>query len=210
MEHAKPLLRGHFHQAAFFCALGACAMLLAKVHSVHVLVPTLIYCLSLVGMFGISALYHRPRWGETGRTWMKRIDHSAIFVLIAGTGTPICLLALPGDSGLKLLATLWIAAGFGIIKCVFWVHSPKWVSSVLYVLVGWISLSYLQEIHLSIGNQQFMYLVAGGVVYSVGAVNYALKWPNPNPEFLGYHEIFHLLVIAGAIFHFLVIQPLIV
>src|ERR1019366_4572289 len=118
----KPLLRGHFHQAAFFFAFGACAMLVAQVHTVHVLIPTLIYSLSLIGMFGISALYHRPRWGERGRTWMKRIDHSAIFVLIAGTGTPLCLLALPGDGGLKLLITMWVAAGFGIVKSLFWVH----------------------------------------------------------------------------------------
>src|SRR4051812_14882824 len=96
----KPLLRGHFHQAAFFIAFGACAMLIGRSHTMKVFFPILIYSLSLTGMFGISALYHRPRWNDHWRVLMKRIDHAAIFVLIAGTGTPICLLALPGNTGL--------------------------------------------------------------------------------------------------------------
>jgi hemolysin III len=203
----KPLLRGHFHQAAFFFTLGACGMLLAKAHSLHVFIPTLIYALSLSAMFGISALYHRPKWSAGARVVMKRIDHSAIFVLIAGTSTPLFMLALPHDLGLQLMIMIWVVAAFGVAKCLLWVHSPKWVSAILYVGVGWLASSNLGAIRTALGPGGFNCLLLGGVLYSIGAFIYAFRWPDPSPKYFGYHEIFHVLVILAAALHFIAVQP---
>jgi len=210
LPDVKPLLRGHFHQAAFFFALGACAMLLAKVHSLHVFIPTFIYTLSLVAMFGISALYHRPNWNAKQRAVMKRLDHSAIFVLIAGTATPVSLLALQPETGIKLLIAVWVAAGVGISKALIWTDSPKWVSAILYIAVGWIAVSCIGEIYTALGTGGFLCVMIGGIIYSLGALVYAFKWPDPSPTYFGYHEIFHVMVIVGAALHFIAIQPFIV
>jgi len=130
-------------------------------------------------------------------------------MLIAGTGTPICALALDNASGMRFFTMLWVAAVIGVTKCLFWTNSPKWVSSIMYVGMGWLALSFIGEIHAALGSIGFGCLVAGGVVYSIGAVVYALKKPDPYPSVFGYHEIFHTLVIVAAIFHFAAILPLI-
>lgn len=207
----KPLLRGHFHQAGFFIALGACTMLLVKSYDSDAIWPVLVYSLSLTGLLGISALYHRPQWRPSIRKWLKRIDHSTIFILIAGTGTPIFMMALPPEIGNKLLLLTWGATLIGILQSMFWVNAPKWVSAVLCLTVGWITVPYLPEIKtgLALNNINLAWLYLGGLVYSIGAIVYALKWPNPSPRYFGYHEIFHLLVNIGAIFHFIVIYGLI-
>ncbi|MDD4975857.1 MAG: hemolysin III family protein [Bacteriovorax sp.] len=205
----KPLLRGHSHQAAFFFALGACSILLSNAHGSRTVFATIIYSLSLIGLLGISALYHRPTWRPQQRMWMKRMDHAAIYVLIAGTATPICLLALSPIAGVKLLQLIWGAALFGIIQSLFWVTAPKWVSSILYVTVGCLIVPFLPELKAALTIDDVWLIVEGGVVYIIGAIIYALRRPNPNPKIFGYHEIFHLLVITGAGFHFLVIYKLI-
>lgn len=206
---SKPLLRGHFHQAAFFVALGACAMLVSQSRDSRNLMAALIYSFSLCGLFGISALYHRPTWKPVPRMWMRRLDHAAIYILIAGTSTPICLLALSPEIGTRLLQLVWGAATFGMFQSLFWVQAPKWVSSILYVVVGGIIFPYLAELKAVLSNNDIRLIYAGGVVYVAGAIVYALKRPNPKPQVFGYHEIFHLLVIAGAAFHFQVIAGLI-
>lgn len=206
---SKPLLRGHFHQAAFFVALGACAMLVSQSSDSRNLMAALIYSFSLCGLFGISALYHRPTWKPVPRMWMRRLDHAAIYILIAGTSTPICLLALSPEIGTRLLQLVWGAATFGMFQSLFWVQAPKWVSSILYVVVGGIIFPYLAELKAVLSNNDIRLIYAGGVVYVAGAIIYALKRPNPAPQVFGYHEIFHLLVIAGAFFHFQVIAGLI-
>lgn len=204
----KPLLRGHFHQAAFFVSLGACGMLIASAMNNQALLASIIYSLSLIMLFGVSALYHRPQWNPQQRTWMRRLDHAAIFILIAGTGTPICLLAIPAESGFKLLAAFWLAAAFGFLQSLFWIKAPKWLSAILYIAMGWIALPYIPEIRASLGSLNAIYLISGGALYTIGAIIYASKRPNPSPKYFGYHEIFHLLVIFGAFFHFLVVRAL--
>lgn len=206
---SKPLLRGHFHQAAFFFALGACGMLLAESQGTRSRIATFIYSLSLVGLFGVSALYHRPNWGAEARRRMRRIDHSAIFVLIAGTGTPIFMLAIPHAGGMKLLLVVWLAALVGIMQTLFWVNAPKWLAAILYIVMGWLALPYIPEINASLGARNGILLVVGGIIYTLGALVYAFKKPNPAPAFLGYHEVFHLMVIIAAALHFLVIANLI-
>lgn len=205
----KPLLRGHFHLAAFFISLGACALLIAHARFNLNLMAAVIYSFSLIGMFGVSALYHRPNWGDVGRQWMKRVDHSAIFILIAGTGTPICLLALPYQHGVLLFATIWLAALCGVLKSLFWVNSPKLISAVVYIGVGWIYFYYAGAIAMAVGPTNFILLMAGGVIYTLGALVYAFKRPDPSPQYFGYHEIFHVLVIVAATLHFIVIDQLV-
>ncbi|MFN7729254.1 MAG: PAQR family membrane homeostasis protein TrhA [Bdellovibrio sp.] len=201
----KPLLRGHFHQAAFFIAVGACSMLIANATGPLAIAATIIYSISLMGLLGISALYHRPQWQPHQRMWMRRLDHAAIFMLIAGTCTPLCLKMTPIQSGQTLLIMVWIAAGAGILQSLFWVNAPKWLAALLYIIVGWLAAPYLPELSQLIGTSGVALLMIGGVIYTIGAVVYALKKPNPFPKVFGYHEIFHLLVVIAAIFHFIVI-----
>ena len=207
--NTKPLLRGHFHQAAFFLACGACLVLISNCRDVTATIATSIYSFSLIFLLGTSALYHRITWEPGAREWMKRLDHSAIYILIAGTFTPICLLALQGDSGKNLLMTIWIIAILGVLQTLFYVGTPKWLSATLYVFAGYMILPYLSELKNSIGPYNLILLIAGGLTYTLGALVYAIKRPILRPEIFGYHEVFHILVILAASLHFIVIKSLI-
>lgn len=205
----KPLLRGHIHQESFFFSLGACSMLVAKATTNISFVASLVYSVCLVGLFGISALYHRPNWSEKKRALMRRVDHSAIFLQIAGCFTPVCLLALPQDVGLKLLSIVYVAAVFGIVKSIFWTRAPKWFSCILYGCVIFLFVPYLSELNSGLGFLNMVYIWLGCAFYSVGAVFYAFKKPNFFPEVFGHHELFHFFTVIGAIFHFMVMYRLI-
>lgn len=205
----KPLLRGHFHQAAFFISLGACAMLISQSQNLLMFVCTLVYGIALSTLFGVSALYHRPHWNPRARAWMRRADHSAIFINMAGTAAPICLIGMKNEAGYKLFIAILVAAVFGIFKSVFWVKAPKWLSAIVYVGVGSLVIPFLPDVREALGGLGQGLLVTGCIIYAVGAAVYALKKPNPSPKVFGYHEIFHILVIIGAIFHFILIDLLI-
>lgn len=205
----KPLLRGYLHQEAFFIVLGAGTLLVAKSSNQTTLVASLVYSLSLLLSFGISAIYHRPHWQPKQRAFMKRLDHSAIFILIAGTFTPICLLALPEHDGRQLLIVVWIAAVLGIFQSILWVKAPKAVTALFYVVMGWFAMPYAGDLHNSLGSAQLSLIVAGGVIYTVGAVFYAMKKPHLIPHIFGYHELFHLMTVIAAALHFVVIYQLI-
>lgn len=209
VEKTKPLLRGHFHQAAFFIALGAGSVLIATAHENVARMVSLVYTLSLAGMFACSSLYHRINWSTQARIWWRRLDHSAIFLLIAGTGTPICLLGIKGDSGNHLLWIFWSLAIAGIFKELFWVAAPKWVSAIFYVIMGWVGVFYFSEMRTALGPANMALMVVGGIVYTIGAVIYALKRPDPFPKVFGYHEIFHLLVVVASLLHFIVVYQLV-
>lgn len=205
----KPLLRGYFHEWAFYAAIGACTVLILNSQDKIKIIATIIYSLSLIGLFGISALYHRPTWEPRQRMWMRRMDHAAIYILIAGTSTPVCMLALPSETGTKLLQLVWGAAFFGIIQSLFWINAPKWLSALFYVGVGCLVVPFIPSLKTALGSSGLSFIISGGIAYIVGAVIYALKRPNPNPKIFGYHEIFHILVIIGAGFHFYLIYKLI-
>lgn len=205
----KPYLRGRLHQAAFFITLVAAVFLLFRSRDSMTLISSLIYIFGLLFLFGVSSFYHIPHWDPKPRAFLKRIDHSAIFILIACTFTPLCLLALPQASGRQLLVIIWTAAVLGIFQSIFWVKAPKWVTSLLYVIMGWLALPYLSQFKETLGSNQIILIVSGGVVYTVGALFYALKKPNFKPDFFGYHELFHLFTIIGAFLHFAVIYQLI-
>jgi hemolysin III len=209
ITNQKPLLRGHFHQAAFFFALGASGVLIAAAHEPRVRMAAIIYGFSLAGLFGISTIYHRPHWQPEVRSWLRRLDHSAIYVLIAGTATPVCLIGMANDTGGRLLWFIWVAAAAGIIKTLFWVNSPRMLTAALYVGIGCLTVPFVSEMEAALGWGKLSLIVLGGVIYAMGALVYATKWPNPIPSVFGYHEVFHVLVVIASLLHFIVIYQLV-
>jgi hemolysin III len=205
----KPLLRGFIHQCAFFFSMGACTLLIAKSSSDLTLIASIIYSFGLLLMLGVSATYHRIHWEPKQRLLLKRLDHSAIFILIAATATPLSLLSLPDESGRQFLTIMWAAAGAGILQSLFWAKAPKFVTAIFYVGMGWLTLPYLPELKNSLGSTLVSFILGGGVVYTLGAVFYALKRPNFFPRTFGYHELFHTFTVVGAALHFMVIYKLI-
>lgn len=153
-------------------------------------------------MYGISTLYHLPTWSRKNYLILRRIDHAAIFLLIAGSATPVCLLKLQGTVGLHLLTIFWVAAFIGMLMAIVWTHEPKWVRASLYIAIGWIGVLYFPEIKAALDPTNFYLLVSGGIIYTVGALVYAFKRPNPFPQVFGYHEIFHVFVVLASAFHF--------
>ena len=208
MKIEKPLLRGHFHQAMFFVSLGACVLLILKADSSIETISTTIYSLGVLTMYGISALYHRVTWSPERRLFMKKLDHAAIYIMIAGTFTPITLLALPPHSGTRLLISIWGIALLGTIQSIFFVNLPKIVSAILYLIAGYMIAPYFSELIPRIGETNILLIVAGGVAYSIGALAYGLKRPVFKPMIFGYHEFFHIMVCIGSIFHFAVIYSI--
>lgn len=204
----KPLLRGYIHQFGLIIALGACYLLLSRSHGSREWVPNIIYSISLIGLYGISALYHTPLWGHRAYALMRCIDHAAIFGLIAGSATPLCLLGIQGQLGVELAILIWAVAIVGMLIAVYWSQGPKWVRAILYISAGWLAILYLPELQASLGMTNFVLLLAGGVTYTVGAIVYALKRPDPIPHIFGYHEIFHLLVVIASALHFSIIYSL--
>lgn len=196
---AKPRLRGVSHELAFFAALGAGAVLIALAPKTAALAAG-VYAVSLATMLGTSALYHRPTWAPGPRRWLRRADHAAIFVLIAGTYTPFTLL-LP-QHGAAMLALAWGGAAAGILQSLFWVHAPRPLVAALYIALGWAVVVFWPALRLTLGGAGLFFLAFGGVLYSIGAVIYALRRPNPAPAVFGYHEIFHAFVVAAAVCHF--------
>lgn len=205
----KPLLRGSSHQAAFFFALGACSVLLSHTIDARSFAAILVYTIGVCGLFGISAIYHRPHWSPLKRAWLRRLDHAAIYLLIAGTFTPIGILGYGDERGLSMVKSLWGVAAVGICLTIFWARSPKWLNALLYVGVSWIGLSFFSPMGTTLGQSDIGLILAGGVSYTVGALVYALRRPNPWPLVFGYHEIFHALVVLGAAFHFIVVFGLV-
>jgi hemolysin III len=198
----KPRLRGVSHFWAFFVALVAGGVLVAAAPDGRATLAAAIYATSLAALFGISALYHRVDWRPAARRWMRRLDHSAIFLLIAGTVTPFALLVLEGTLATALLIAVWTGAAAGIVVELFWFDAPKWVTAIVYLGVGWIGAIGYPAIIAEAGIAAGALIAIGGVLYTAGAVIYARQRPDPNPAVFGYHEIFHALVIAAAAAHF--------
>lgn len=205
----KPILRGHFHQAMFFVALGACLPLIFRCKSIPELLSIIVYSVCALTLFGVSSLYHRITWDEKTRAIWKKLDHSSIYLMIAGTFTPVAALGLEEKSATTLLITIWSVALVGIVQSIFFVNLPKIISAIIYIVAGYLILPYLSELNASIGSANIWLIAAGGISYTVGALCYGLKWPNLNPKVFGYHEVFHLFVNLGAVLHFIVINSLV-
>ena len=204
----KPRLRGRLHQYAFFVAL-ACGAVLCSIAATRPgfgpLVSCLVYSVTVCGLFGTSALYHRRMWSERGYQIMRRLDHSMIFVFIAGTYTPFCLLLLPAGKATLMLSLTWAGALSGVALKSIWPHLPRWAGAPLYLLLGWGGVAILPEVLHKGGVAALVLLLAGGLAYSVGAVFYALRRPNPWPTVFGHHEFFHACTLLAAICHHIAI-----
>jgi hemolysin III len=199
----KPRLRGVFHEYAFPVAILAGILLVVLAPSGRARLAAGIYAFSLAALLGTSALYHRVDWKRPrARMWVRRLDHSMIFLLIAGTLTPFALLILHGAFADAMLIAVWAGAAVGIVVELIWVQAPKWVSVAVYVGVGWIGAVAFPAIAIDAGIGAAVLIALGGVLYTTGAVIYARESPNPNPAVFGYHEIFHVLVLAAAAVHF--------
>ena len=199
----KPRLRGRSHEWAFFLSIGFGVALVSAADTADARLSVAIYALSLSALLGTSALYHRVDWKRPrARAWMRRLDHTMIFFLIAGTYTPFAVLLLDGPLSDAILIAVWAGAIAGSIVEMLWVTHPKWVGALIYVTLGAVAVVAFPEMLAEMGAFGITLVVGGGLLYTVGAVVYATERPNPNPAVFGYHEIFHLLVIAAAGAHF--------
>ena len=194
----KPALRGWFHAfAALAAVVVTVALLLQTLDDALRFISLLTFGLSMVELYSISAIYHIGRWRGRCRTVFRSLDHANIFVMIAGTYTPISVNVLSGWMRIGTLVLIWSLALAGASAAVFTLRLPRWFSTALYLGMGWVSLISLPTLVQLLPWQPIALLFSGGVLYSIGAVIYGLKWPNPSPRFFGFHEIFHLFVIAG-------------
>ena len=160
------------------------------------------YAITVFGVFGVSAAYHRGKWSDGARIWMKRADHCMIFVFIAGSYTPIAVLALPPSVARWVLAVVWGGALAGVALKLFWPHAPRWVGVPLYIALGWVVVAVAGDLVHGAGWTAAILLAIGGVLYSGGAVLYATRWPNPWPGVFGHHEFFHAATVIAALCHY--------
>jgi hemolysin III len=205
-EAFKPRLRGVFHQWACAGSVPFGLVLVIVAGTARARIALSVYSVSLVALFGVSALYHRVNWRSlTAHDWMRRLDHSMIFVLIAGSYTPFAVLALHGALAVAILLAVWAGAGLGVAFNLVWRDAPTWLRSALYVGLGWIAVAAAPQLRAAIGIGGVALLGLGGVLYTLGAVVYAVRRPDPVPAVFGYHELFHILVIAAAALQYAVI-----
>jgi hemolysin III len=197
-DAVKPLLRGVSHQYAFFAAVVLAVVLVAAAPHDRARVALSVFGVCLAMMFGVSALYHRIDWQPAARRRMRRLDHAAIYLLIAGTYTPFGLLVLHGTLAMVLLAVVWIGAAVAIALKLAWTDGPKWVAASLGISLGWVGALAGPQMVDAVGWSGFGLLLLGGVFYTCGALVYALRRPDPVPHVFGYHELFHALVIVAA------------
>ena len=199
LSEIKPRLRGVLHQWAFFVSVIAGAALVLVAPAGRATLATSIYAVTVAGLFGVSAVYHRVNWvSATARRWMRRLDHSMIFLLIAGTYTPFALLVLDGGLATAILIAVWGGAAAGIVLNLIWIDAPKWLTAVVYVALGWVAVAAFPAMFDELGVTATLLVALGGIFYTLGAVVYATQRPDPAPAVFGYHEIFHALVIAAA------------
>ncbi|WP_045309956.1 PAQR family membrane homeostasis protein TrhA [Lentzea aerocolonigenes] len=205
----RPRLRGWLHLWSFIASVATGATLIAlaaSTVSARAALATSVYGLTVLGLFGVSALYHRVTWkSDRVRTWMKRLDHSMIFVFIAGTYTPFALLAMDASTGRVVLTVVWIGAVLGVTLKLAWPHAPRWLGVPIYIALGWVAVFVLPELLHHAGVAALVLLLVGGALYTVGAVFYATRWPNPWPSVFGYHEFFHAATVVAAICHYIAI-----
>jgi hemolysin III len=203
----RPRFRGLFHQYAFFAAVAGGAALVALAEGARARVASTVYAAALAAMFGASALYHRRPWRSArARAWARRVDHSMIFVLIAGTYTPFALLAFSGVLPAILLACVWTGAALGVVLNVSWIDAPKWVTAPVYLLVGWVGVIAAPQFFTELDIASAVLVIVGGVLYTLGALAYATHWPDPFPATFGFHEVFHVLVLAAAVSQFVAVS----
>lgn len=199
---AKPMLRGWLHLGMFPAVLISGLVLTALADSPRGRVACGIFTLTACLLFGVSALYHRGNWSPRMDGVLRRLDHANIFLIIAGTYTPLTMLLLPGAKGQWLLWGIWAAAAAGITFRVFWVGAPRWLYTPCYIAMGWAAVFFLPDFMRTGGIAVLVLVIVGGLLYSAGGVIYGIKRPNPSPRWFGFHEVFHSLTVAAFLVHY--------
>jgi hemolysin III len=206
LDLGKPRRRGVSHQWAFYVSLALGAALVAAAEAGQPRLAAAVYAVSVAALFGTSALYHRITWASrAARRWMKRLDHSMIFFLIAGTYTPFALLVLDGALATVILVVVWSGALAGILMKLVWIDAPKALVAILYLALGWVAVAAFPTLLDELGITGTALVAVGGLLYTAGALVYAFQRPNPAPAVFGYHEVFHALVILAAALQYAVI-----
>jgi hemolysin III len=201
----KPRLRGRIHQVAFFVSIPLGLGLVVLARGPVATAVAAVYALSLTAVFGASAAYHRGRWSSDGLRWMKRLDHSMIFVLIAGSYTPVAVLVLHGPWEVALLSAVWTGAVLGIAMKVARPDGLRVTTAFLYMGLGWLALVALPELFAGMTPAEIVLMIAGGLLYTAGAIVFASHRPDPRPLTFGYHEVWHAFMVAAAACHFAMI-----
>ena len=203
------MLRGWLHLLCFFVTIPAGVWLAVDAPSGAARIGAVVYAIGLMVAFGVSATYHRRRWSPSLRARLKRADHGAIFVLIAGTYTPVCLVALGGVVGTAMLVSVWLGAVTGIVLAIVGIAERRFIGALCYVALGWVAVAAGPALVDRLTTAQLGLIVAGGVLYTIGVLLLGARWPNPFPRVFGYHEVWHVLVVAAAVCHFLAIQSVV-
>ena len=194
---ARPLLRGVFHQVGFSVSLVVGTLLIVGADGARRHVAAAVFAGAVAACFGSSALYHRVTWTPQLRLWMRRIDHAGVYLLIAGTYTPVCLLVLSGAWRLAVLAIVWAGAGAAAILKFIWVAAPKWLAAAIGIALGWVGVAVLPQLATRLDPAAIALLGVGGLLYTAGAIVYARRRPDPVPSVFGYHELFHVLTLIA-------------
>lgn len=204
-NHKRDPFSGYSHLTGALLSILATVIMLFKLpesHTTIYLISYIVFGLSMTFMFAASAVYHLYEGKDSTIKHLKRVDHIAIYVMIAGSYTPFCLLGLTGDLSWISTLVIWIIAACGIAMKIFWLHAPRWLSTLLYLIMGWLSLIIYEPLSQNLSDAAINWLVIGGIWYSVGAIIYATKWPNFHKHF-GFHELWHIFVLGGATSHFI-------
>ena len=202
VDEIKPKLRGWLHAATWPLALAAFIVLIVLSPGVSLKVGAAIFMVSALLLFGVSAVYHTGSWKPTVHVALKRFDHANIFVLIAGSYTPFSILLLDGKDATILLSLVWGGAVIGVFFRVFWLNAPRWLYVPIYLALGWAAVFWAADFAAAASTAVTVLVAAGGGLYTLGAVVYGLKWPDPYPRWFGFHEVFHVFTIAAFVTHY--------
>lgn len=202
----KPLLRGWIHAGVSPFVLAAAVVLVALSPTAAARWSNVVFGLSAVMLFGTSAIYHRGTWSPRVAGVLRRMDHTNIFLIIAGTYTPLSVLLLPEGTARVLLLIVWSGALVGLLARIFWLGAPRWVYVPIYLALGWVAVAFLPQFYRSGGPAILWLVIAGGLLYTAGAIVYGLKKPNPSPRYFGFHEIFHALTVAAFACHYIAVS----
>lgn len=205
----KPLLRGWLHLVCFFLAIPAGVTVVVLATEPRGRIASLVYAVGLIALFGVSGLYHRADWSAAKRLWMQKLDHGTIFVMIAGSYTPVSLLALRGWMTWAMLALAWTGATVGFVLAFTGGRASRRVRGALYICLGWASVAAIPQMWSHLSPAELVLLGAGGVLFTVGSVFLFTHWPDPFPRVFGYHEVWHALVVAAVVCHFVAIASVV-